>query len=221
MEGFTYIWYAYVCQTRKSCTCCCHEFAENSVNCIDIRRDVVGHETLIFRFGLAKASNDSEKDGESQGENVIGKRKSDCEGNSRDCDIKTCRVTRGNRTYFASPLFFIAWAPREFSSALDFRLRNTAKLTILDSARGERKAGRNTRSELPEGNFVVPFIYSGIPSYLRESHVPFLGYLLSRGIADVETIRETRNCVKHDDDEVGMCGHRASSGFDKFADVLN
>lgn len=43
---------------------------------------------------------------------------------------------------------------------------------------------------------MVPSIYSEIPSYLRESHVLSLGYLLSRGIADIETIGGTRNCVK-------------------------
>lgn len=128
--------------------------------------------------------------------------------NLRICDFKTCRVIspdRKSNLLRASLTSLSSWVSWEFLSALDFRLRNTVGLTILDSTRGERQG---KHSEFREGNFVVPFIYSEIPSYLRESHVPFLGYLLSREIADLETIRGTRSCVEHDG-KVGMCGHQA------------
>jgi len=52
---------------------------------------------------------------------------------------------------------------------------------ILDSVRIEENEEKH--SEFREGYFAVWFHLFRNPPYLRESHVPFLGYLLLCGIA--------------------------------------
>lgn len=213
MEGF-HVYLIRVCMPnpKKLYLLLPREFTESSSK-LQVAASISGGTSTGFETLTVLAGNESGKDRKRR----IDKRR--FEKNSRVYAIKTCRVTRrtAENACFAELAssrllpFFIAWIWREFLSALDCRLRNTVGLTIL-KFRTRRTAGRSARSF---GRRFPSFARKSRRIF-RESHVPFLGYLLSRGIADIETIRGTLYCV-----EIGMCGRRANSGFDNFADVLN